>query len=64
MTSGVQSLGAADKSVCATSGLTEQVWLNSISPVAKFVGVTSGVLTLEILRISEFATAPARPKKR
>jgi hypothetical protein len=32
------SLGAADTSVCATSGVTEQVWLNSISPAVKFAG--------------------------
>ena len=32
------SLGAADTSVCATSGVTAQVWLNSISRVAKFAG--------------------------
>jgi hypothetical protein len=40
------SLGAADTSVCATSGVTEQVWLTSISPAAQFAGVTSGVWSL------------------
>jgi hypothetical protein len=41
-TSGVRDLSPADTSVCATSGVTEQVRLDSTSPAAKFAGVTSG----------------------
>ena len=40
------SLGAADTSVCATSGIAEPVWLTSISPADKLAGATSGFRSL------------------
>ena len=55
------SLGAADTSVCATSGLAGQAGLISISPSAEFAGVTSGVLSipLKTAEIAVFAPIPS-----
>jgi hypothetical protein len=44
------SLGAADTSVRATSGVTEQVWLKSLFSAARFASVTSGVRSLGLCR--------------